>query len=67
MLHEEELLELAHAFRHMAKAELDPSLRLKLTQRAEQYEMVASVVWRRPAESRQAKLTGTRPINWVRI
>ena len=53
MLYEEELLELAEAYRYMAKAALDPDLRHEFTKRAQHYETVASVVKRRP-EKRQS-------------
>jgi len=50
MLHEQELLELAEAYRYMAKAALDPGLRHEFTKRAQHYETVASLVKRWPEE-----------------
>ena len=48
MLHEQDLLELAEAYRYMAKAALDPGLRHEFAKRAQHYETVASLVKARP-------------------
>ena len=56
MLHEQELLELAEAYRYMAKAALDPGLRHEFAKRAQHYETVASLVKRRPEEPQTASV-----------
>ena len=46
MLHEQELLDMADAYRDMARRALALTLRLEFDERAERYETVASMVRR---------------------
>lgn len=55
MLHEQELLDMAGAYRDMAKRALALQLRVEFNERAERYEAVASMVKRQRAPSVQPK------------
>lgn len=53
MLREEELLEMADAYRYLAKAASDARLRLEFIKRAELYETVASIAGEPPRFGRR--------------
>lgn len=49
MVCEKELLEMAGAYRDMASKALNQKLRLEFAERAERYEMIASIMRQQPA------------------
>jgi len=52
MLHEQQLLDMADAYRDMAKRALALTLRTEFNERAERYETVASIVKRQRQPTR---------------